>query len=724
MTYFTGMILLYWMVYLHYNAISQKHQGKTPKNSLRQLRNILKVIYFTSNLAMVYHLIARVASGQCRETAWLNTWLCNPTADAHLLPLDVTTILMLMPLVYGVVVKGPDFYMIFGIWILNMTTFIVAMIYGDLGDSFGFVGIYFTASVVIHLETFRLNYFHFFTHLKLLEVWREKEKAADAANALEMRHMIANVAHDLKTPLSSFYGGVEYITHLLGDLSNNCVKNIDDMEVKAKTICFEAFGEFVQSMQACLSNMRNTNSFMMMTINRCIDYTKTSKGMKLSPKLETVDLLESLSLPLLCMQDVQQRIQIILEPCKPDEICSHIITDKQWLQENLLCLLSNAVKYSNEGEVRIRIEKKKVESSVRDEGYTDPQFSLRIEVEDQGIGLSEEEMSTLFSPFRQAQRLAGGTGLGLFALAKRLEALEGHYGVQKRRDHLQGSLFWFEIPYRPDTQASSFFRPLNTASSVTIDPLFSDNIEKVSRVMSACNTISSRSTACPGQSTTWNNSNNDVGMLCTSDEEIPGSVVRSETVEKESAEKENQCVVESPNEKKTAPEPKLPIVPTGSCGPPSSPWHVLVVDDSPAILKMTTLMLRRHHHNVATAINGAEAVKMVADRVREGNRGYDVILMDMQMPVMDGLEATRRLRALENCRQASNLSDFDDIEAWRQIDPNFRQVIIGLSANSDAVTIEDAFQAGIDEFLKKPFSLDAFYLAWQKIDQERRLRRE
>lgn len=503
------------------------------------------------------------------------------------------------------------------------------------------------------------------------------------------------------------------------------------MEANAKTICFEAFGEFVQSMQICLSNMRNTNSFMMMTINRCIDYTKTSKGMKLSPKLETVDLLEALSLPLLCMRDVQQRIQIILEPCKPDEICSHIITDKQWLQENLLCLLSNAVKYSNEGEVRIRVEKKKVESSECDEGGADPLFSLRIEVEDQGIGLTEEEMSTLFSPFRQAQRLAGGTGLGLFALAKRLEALEGHYGVQRRRDHLQGSLFWFEIPYRPDTQASSFFQPLNTASSeiATIGSLFSsDNLEKVSRVMSACNTISSRSTTCPGQSTTWANSINDVGMLSTSDEEMPGSLVRSETTEKEPVEKVNQCVVESPYEKKTAAQPKLPAVaPTGSCGPPSSPWHVLVVDDSPAILKMTTLMLRRHNHHVATAINGAEAVKMVADRVREGNQGYDVILMDMQMPVMDGLEATRRLRALENCRQSSNLSatvDFDDIDAWRQIAPGFRQVIIGLSANSDAGTIEDAFHAGIDEFLKKPFSLDAFYLAWQKIDQERRLRRE
>lgn len=199
LTYFTGMILLYWMVYLHYNAIFQKHQGKTPKNCLRQMRYILKAAYFTSNLTMIYHLMARVASGQCRQSGWVNTWLCNPTADSHLLPLDVTSILMLMPLVYGVVVKGPDFYMIFGVWILNMLTFIVAMIYGDLGDSFGFVGIYFTASLVIHLETFRLNYFHFFTHLKLLEVWREKEKAADAANALEMRHMIANVAHDLKT---------------------------------------------------------------------------------------------------------------------------------------------------------------------------------------------------------------------------------------------------------------------------------------------------------------------------------------------------------------------------------------------------------------------------------------------------------------------------------------------------------------------------------------------
>lgn len=59
-------------------------------------------------------------------------------------------------------------------------------------------------------------------------------------------------------------------------------------------------------------------------------------------------------------------------------------------------------------------------------------------------------MQALFSPFKQTQRLAGGTGLGLYSLAKRLEALNGRYGVAKRRDGRQGSLFWFSIPYRPD----------------------------------------------------------------------------------------------------------------------------------------------------------------------------------------------------------------------------------------------------------------------------------
>jgi hypothetical protein len=59
-------------------------------------------------------------------------------------------------------------------------------------------------------------------------------------------------------------------------------------------------------------------------------------------------------------------------------------------------------------------------------------------------------MPTLFQPFTQAQRLTGGTGLGLFSLAQRMKALGGHCGVQRREDGLEGSLFWFAMPYRID----------------------------------------------------------------------------------------------------------------------------------------------------------------------------------------------------------------------------------------------------------------------------------
>jgi hypothetical protein len=75
---------------------------------------------------------------------------------------------------------------------------------------------------------------------------------------------------------------------------------------------------------------------------------------------------------------------------------------------------------------------------------------LLFEVEDHGIGISDQEMSQLFKPFKQTQRLAGGTGLGLYSLAKRMEGIQGEFGVRGRKDGEKGSLFWFMIPYRPD----------------------------------------------------------------------------------------------------------------------------------------------------------------------------------------------------------------------------------------------------------------------------------
>ena len=224
------------------------------------------------------------------------------------------------------------------------------------------------------------------------------------------------------------------------------------------------------------------------------------------PRLETIDLVETLRLPLDCMRNIQQRLKIELLPFAVSRLsykenlvlCSHIITDRQWLQENLLCLLSNAVKYSSKGEVTISVSlvrkedckmtrkpliqqptitHKKVKSgtshgdgllsksmihpensallrivkwmskeestsqllnsvsimpnssskSYRRKPKIAPVFIheddlnlfVRFDIEDNGIGLSESAMRDLFSPFKQSQQMAGGTGLGLFSLARR-----------------------------------------------------------------------------------------------------------------------------------------------------------------------------------------------------------------------------------------------------------------------------------------------------------------
>jgi CheY-like chemotaxis protein len=399
---------------------------------------------------------------------------------------------------------------------------------------------------------------------------------------------------------------------------------------------------------------------MLMTINRCIDYTKASKGLKLVPQNITLELWDSIQLPLQCLENLQARVEIKMHPI-PSSICTHIITDKQWLQENLLCLLSNAVKYSSEGEVNITVSLEDrmthdigVEQVlVLDDGLLSVQdptsmkpvpprnkslsqsglsrhqsFSsnvviekvalaplipsmrtyLRFEVEDTGIGMTEEQMASLFNPFKQSQRLAGGTGLGLYSLAKRLEALHGTYGVMKRRDGRQGSLFWMSVPYKPD--------------------------------MMLANHMNIQSEKCQSF------------VHCTEPAVLPQQHNRNDI---------NRSVSVS-----------------ADC------LSILVVDDSPAIVKMVGLMLRHLGHKISTAENGAIAVNMIDGE----DVPLDVVLMDLQMPVMDGLEATTRIRQRD--------------EQSRK-----HRVIVGMSANSDHDTTQSAFDAGVDAFLPKPFDLDS-----------------
>jgi CheY-like chemotaxis protein len=409
--------------------------------------------------------------------------------------------------------------------------------------------------------------------------------------------------------LAAFLGGVELIFNVLSESRRNLSTKPLTSSKKEDELMNSKILSNITIVLETAAQMQNINSFMTMTINRCIDYTKATKGIKLSPKYETINLSQSLQLPMSCMKSLQENSStnesiIDLNTLSLTKICTHIITDKQWLQENILCLLSNAEKYSpKNSKITIDIRLIPVTSIMNNNKTVRTPPQIRFEVEDLGIGISPDIRATLFNPFKQAQRLTGGTGLGLFSLAKRIEALDGKCGVEERRDGREGSRFWFEFPYRPDMESS-----------------YSSNADEASGRFSL---------------------ENGVQLM-----------------------EDSKLFVSSPH----------------------GTMKILLVEDTISISKMISKLLRAEGHTVEVAVHGGEAVTQL-----HSNPGsFDVIIMDLQMPVMDGLEATRRIRAF---------------------DPNGlkKEFIIGCSANSDTDTVQEAFRAGVDTFMGKPFTLKTFY---------------
>jgi CheY-like chemotaxis protein len=426
------------------------------------------------------------------------------------------------------------------------------------------------------------------------------------------------MTHDLKTPLQAFTFELDNLSADIKQI-NLSSSVLDLSEVKA-------------SAEVNIEQMKVVISFMTMAINRSLDYTKASTGVKLVPSVSPINVQESSTWVAMCLtQQRKTNVNVIVEPL-PVGVCNTILTDKQWLIENLFCYLSNAQKFTTEGEIKIRFmiksrskisslqgvckgqllplsihANKEMSEFDRSSGTT----MLLVEVEDSGIGLSDAQKNDLFKPFKQAQSRTGGTGLGLYAMYMRVATLGGSCGVRDRADGKSGSIFWFSIPYVPEVN------------------LEEDMVSPIS-----------------------------VSMMKSTDEYIP-------------------------------PEAKF--------------RRILVVDDSPLIQKATKRSLEREGYIVDLADNGFECLKMI----NSTEMIYDLILLDLNMPVMDGMETVSRIRAQEqNACCINDIGLSDDIELCQNNAnvPKMANVVVGFSGNSDAETVAEARKAGMDAFLAKPLS--------------------
>jgi CheY-like chemotaxis protein len=435
-------------------------------------------------------------------------------------------------------------------------------------------------------------------------------------------------------------------------------------------------------------------------INRSIDFTKVSTGLKLNPSIESVSLRDTIGWAVECMVNTHGNVPIVF-PDVPSDVHNQIFTDKQWLTENLLCLMSNAQKFTTEGDITIRCalipslaaddcpsqqDGSNVEHLEVDEADYDveviisrPAASgtfLLLEVEDTGIGITKENREKLFKPFMQvlfwcgwcatlifvyylysnnlicfrlqAQRRTGGTGLGLYSLSKRLESLGGECGVRSRSDGLSGSCFWFTIPYKPDQ------------TNIVEQQLSVGNITECS-----FNRIHRITT--------------DNSQFQDSQSVLPVMV---------------DC---SLNQSESCLKTKIPKL------------RILLVDDAPMLRKATSRALMKEGHDVEVAHHGAECLKVLESK----DFAFDLILMDLQMPVMDGLEASQRIRVLESNRLSMLPSDADiSLLSNRSI------MIIGLSANSESEAREDCMQSGMDGFIEKPLTMKIFRNSYSSLFQK------
>lgn len=585
------------------------------------------------NTANVLYLLGRVIRGTCVDGE--NTAFCNPIAGAlpiyHALSIPVGT------LVAVIICRGiTDFSFIFLTNLVNsvgLTACVIIacsrnVIVGVICQSL-FVYFCVLSSAFQDMTTFE---YYLMAQRRFADEISERDHLAGLEQS-QLKMVLANVAHDLKTPLISFDAGIHMILTLIQDYRHLVSETVNP-----------SVAALIASIHEASVDMEASGVFMMMQINRALDVSKIDCNVKLLAHYETVSVGDVVQWAVSVMRRVQDRVTFRVSPCVA-LLQSKVITDKGWLQENLLCLLSNAVKYSPQSTtviITLSLVDRPVEGAhfpsagsdlsltSQTDSETPERRMLLVDVEDSGIGVPAHQLERLFRPFAQTQRRAGGTGLGLYSLALRIQELKGFYGVRTPTDHA-GSVFYFAIPYNVD-------------DSYVIEESVSDShptgtgLPEIRTSMSTGNSLVSRRDRSPAIS---------------AETFFVADVRAADTT----TDGDGRKVL---------------------LGGPSP--VVLVVDDSAPTLKLVARALRHDGVVVETASDGFAALNLMKKFL------YTAVIMDVQMPVMDGVEAVRQLREWER----GPLSD------------NKHQYVLSASASPDEATRLDSIAAGTDFFVVKP----------------------
>ncbi len=521
--------------------------------------------------------------------------------------------------------------------------------------------------------------------------------AAEQANAAK-GSFLANMSHEIRTPMNAIIG----MTHLA------LKTGLDDRQ------------------RDYLTKIQRSANHLLGVINDILDFYKIEAN-KLG--LESIDfqlasVLEHFA-TLVAEKAAAKGLELIFDVGR--DVPNQLIGDPLRLGQILINYGNNAVKFTERGEVSVKVRKL---------SQQDGNVLLRFDVRDTGIGIAPEQQAQLFQSFQQADsstsRRFGGTGLGLAIVRSLADMMGGEVGVDSQPG--LGSTFWFTARLGLGLQPAYSFAhaALKGRRMLVVD----DNDSARTVLLDLLDGLGFHAEACDGGPAALvavaradtAGQPFDVVLI---DWQMPGmdgielgrrlralplqhpphrlliTGYGREEVQEQATQEQFGAVLVKPIHGSALIDHLLPVLTGGPAaapapGPSQAPppglrqlrgRRVLVVDDNDINRQIAAELLRDAGLVADTADDGAQAVEAVQARP------YDLVLMDMQMPVMDGNQATRAIRALPRTGGLDVLP------------------IIAMTANVMEADRRACLDAGMNDFLSKPVEPERLYallLAWIK----------
>lgn len=508
--------------------------------------------------------------------------------------------------------------------------------------------------------------------LKLVQ-YRDDLKSMHSMNQMKVM-FLTNISHELRTPLNSIEGFVQLL------LRQDTLSN--DQRLYLQTI-------------------KKSSSHLLALINDVLDYSKIEAG-KLQLDMRWFNLENALYdvLDMLSPLAAQKNLQLIFY--YPQDVPTTVLGDELRLKQIITNLVSNAIKFTPDGEIIVRVRVEKQEKA---------NYLLHFSVQDSGIGIKKSQRDKLFESFSQADasitRQYGGTGLGLAISKELVHMMKGSIGLDDNQNLIgTGTTFWFTAQFNADVIAEIdtqrwqdvqvIYYLKHPATSRVLRYYFDEyqiHYQEASSVyefltLLKVNEINKNQWVILDYEPNMENVLQQIREHYQGHLAVYGDVMAMDMTLLQcyqaialSQPIYRQTLWQLFDHQQTQSSTAIQF--------DGRHLHILAVDDHLPNLLVLEALLQTFNIQLIKVNSGKQALELIEQRIEQQLPLFDLIFMDIQMPIMSGLDTTRAIRSLEST-----------------LDTHQNMPIVALSAHILDEEKQKLYECGMNDALEKPIQLD------------------